>query len=971
MESTVAKQALIIESAYAQPMDRVAIRQRITDLIGDFKANYEKHKKELEANTETKLVEPLFAILGWTTKDFTKREHATRRGRPGYVDYAFKIDERAVFYLEVKKLGTKLEKEADTQVISYALSKRILFAVSTNFESLKIFCVEQENAANNVFRVFKTPQDYVDNLQDLLFLHKESFEQNLLLKKAEDEGRLKKRISIDIPLLNDLMSIRNMVANDIEKRYPRKYDLNEREEIIQRIIDRLIFIRKCEDIGINPDGLVLEEISHNPYGKAHSTLKEIFKRYNDVYNGGLFAVGYDNDCDKVVIDGEIVQRLVSLLYESKDGQYVYDFDYIDADVLGQIYEQYLGKILSQTKTGKSKLRSGQAHKKEQGIYYTPTYIVEFIVKNALLGLPKTKMKTIGALKLLDPACGSGSFLIKAFDYFVSARINSRHGKQGRLDDQGVYSIKTEILKNNLYGVDLDRKAVEITKLNLLLKAAEKGRRLPIEVDAHIRYGNSLVESEDIVGFSAFKWDGDFREGSFDVIVGNPPYVSWDRIDRRERAAFETGRYLDMSYHVRTKHEDSQPNYYLFFLKRAESLLSNDGVLSFILPQEWLYDNHAKDFRNHLLDRFGKIDIVQFRPEFRVFKSSEGVVGTNSLVLLLQKHGDKTLTHTYVDEMDETKVRDTLAKGSFGKRVTKPFEEVRDTIWTFVEPSLNNLQDKIGKDSVRFDNKDFFDVCGGFQPPIDQAQFYELGQREYDELSSNEKDYVFRLVYDSKDIQRYVVQADRKYWIVANELDSEDDFKNACPRLYDILQRRLGGRRKGKWWHFPHIRNFPLIKTSQMKLLSPRTAEAPSFALDDEKSVFKGTNTMIVSKQYDPRYVLAILNSKLSDFWYTRFGYDYHGGRTKKYEPEKARRYLIPIKNTRTDSQEELIRLVNREIQLRKHILEIGDKKTSEGAKVEGEITKADARIDELVFALYGLTKEEIRMVNESLDLCHE
>ena len=158
----------------------------------------------MEANTETKLIEPLFEILGWTKKDYEKQAKARRETRLGHADYAFSIGDKIAFFVEVKKVGIPLEREADKQVISYALSKRVSFAVSTNFEELKIFCVEQENALKNKFRVFNSPDDYLYNFNDLLFLSKDNFEQGLTVKKAESEGRLKKRVSIDKSLLEDL-----------------------------------------------------------------------------------------------------------------------------------------------------------------------------------------------------------------------------------------------------------------------------------------------------------------------------------------------------------------------------------------------------------------------------------------------------------------------------------------------------------------------------------------------------------------------------------------------------------------------------------------------------------------------------------------------------------------------------------------------------------------------------------------------
>jgi len=323
-------------------IDQNNAKAEIRDIIDDFKSNYQKYKRELEANTETKLVEPLFKALGWSTQDIEKQAKAQRGSRSGHADYAFKIGDKIVFFLEVKRVGIPLEKEADRQVISYALSKRIPFAVSTNFEELKIFCVEQKDALSNKFRVFNAPEKYLDDFNDLMYLSKESFENNLILEKAESEGRLKKRVSIDKTLLDDLMHIRKLIADDIEKSYPHKYQVteygNEKDEIIQRILDRLIFIRKCEDTSINPNGIILQEIKQLPDNKAYPRLKEIFERYDEVYNSGLFAIATDNDCDTIHIKGSIIKGLITYLYESKNKKYIYNFDWIDADVLGQVYE---------------------------------------------------------------------------------------------------------------------------------------------------------------------------------------------------------------------------------------------------------------------------------------------------------------------------------------------------------------------------------------------------------------------------------------------------------------------------------------------------------------------------------------------------------------------------------------------------------------------------------------------------------
>ncbi|MDO8537476.1 MAG: type I restriction enzyme HsdR N-terminal domain-containing protein, partial [archaeon] len=299
-------------------MQESEVKAKIQTLIDDFRANYSKYEHGSEDDTETGLIEPLFYALGWIKADFDKRSQARREGKRGIADYAFKINDRIVFFLEAKKVGIPLEKEADKQVISYALSKRIPFAVSTNFEELKIFCVEYEDALTQTFRTFRKPENYLDDLKGLLYLAKENFENGTTLEKAEEENRLKKRVAIDKIFLEDLMQMRKLIADDIEKTYSTKYELNEKEEIVQRIIDRLIFIRRCEDEGINPDNLSLKTITELPHDEAYPKLKNYFKEYNEVYNSGLFAINVDNDCDKIKIEGSIIKKLIEYLYDSKN-----------------------------------------------------------------------------------------------------------------------------------------------------------------------------------------------------------------------------------------------------------------------------------------------------------------------------------------------------------------------------------------------------------------------------------------------------------------------------------------------------------------------------------------------------------------------------------------------------------------------------------------------------------------------------
>lgn len=234
---------------------------------------------------------------------------------------------------------------------------------------------------------------------------------------------------------------------------------------------------KIESLRLKP--LIANYREWESKGKGHliKSLRETFIHFDNEYNSKIFA---KHLCDELDIDNEVLHEVIEGLYTTKDNE-AYDFAIIDADILGTIYEQYLGHILRKTEK-RAKVNENHAHRKEQGIYYTPTYIVKYIVDRTLGELLKDKKIDVQKIRVLDPACGSGSFLIKAFDVLNDYyKENDENYKQTQLDlESGIpFKTKSRILQNNIFGADLDKQAVEIAQLNLLLKIAEKGHRLPL------------------------------------------------------------------------------------------------------------------------------------------------------------------------------------------------------------------------------------------------------------------------------------------------------------------------------------------------------------------------------------------------------------------------------------------------------------------------------------------------------------
>lgn len=558
-------------------------------------------KSKIEERTKKDLIRPLFErVLGWNfEEDVTAEEKISK----GWVDYGFRINGVPKFFLEAKALSENLDDEKFfRQAVNYAYYKRCPWAVLTNFETVKILNAEWE-APNYLYSHFMTIKcnEFLDRFDDLWVLSKEGFEQGSLDKVAEKYGKRTKKTSVDKQLLNDFTKFRDMLSKNVTKCNPeKKLTQSELDESIQRILDRLIFIRNCEDRGLEEKKLW--EARNET--KIWKKLKEVFAYYDKNYDSKIFT--YDPTdakkvhlCDTLDIDDSILREIVECLYRTKDKSISYDFSIIDADVLGTVYEQYLSHILKKTEK-RASITENHTHKKEQGIYYTPTYIVDYIVRNALGELLEEKNVNIEKIKVLDPACGSGSFLIKAFDVLNEHyQQNDKDYNQTQLDLKTgtTFTRKVKILQDNIFGVDLDKQAVEIAQLNLLLKIAEKGHRLPL-LERNIRRGNSLIDDENIVGIEAFKWEKEFGEiianGGFSVIVGNPPYGA--ELSESER------NFVSRKF----KFAGSNKNTALLFIEKSLGLINDKGHFGMIVPKSLAFSQLWKLGRELIKNHLTKV-----------------------------------------------------------------------------------------------------------------------------------------------------------------------------------------------------------------------------------------------------------------------------------------------------------------------------------------------------------------------------
>lgn len=422
------------------------------------------------------------------------------------------------------------------------------------------------------------------------------------------------------------------LLRDIYRNNPAvKQNIDFGIEKAQKIIDRIVFTCFAEDTGLLPDNTlhrVLKAAEGSAFGGSlWNTLKGFFEAIDvgspkleipDGYNGGLFK--HDPDLNNIKINDEPLKTVISL------GLYNFGDD-LSVTILGHIFEQSISDLEEiKSKVNESKNLESIAHsrRKKDGIFYTPDYIVRYIVDNSL-GLylreheEKFKVefklkgdindenyekrerqvyekyqKFLEGIKVLDPACGSGAFLVYVFDYLMTENKRVANILGGGLfsTDQYIRSI----LKNNIFGVDLNEESVEITKLSLWLKSAEKGKKLT-SLDKNIRCGNSLVDNPDTAGNKAFKWEDEFPEiissGGFDVVVGNPPYTYRNAISDKEKTYYKEN------------YKSAEGNFDLckFFTEKLSVLTKEGGHCSFIIPNTFLSALTYKKLRSLLLEEF--------------------------------------------------------------------------------------------------------------------------------------------------------------------------------------------------------------------------------------------------------------------------------------------------------------------------------------------------------------------------------
>jgi TaqI-like C-terminal specificity domain/Eco57I restriction-modification methylase len=771
---------------------------------------------------------------------------------------------------------------------------------------------------------------------------------------------------------------------------------------VQRTIDRIVFLRVCEDRRIEVYGGLMALL--NGEG-TYARLRYLFRQADERYNSGLFhfqkekgrAEAPDELTPGLEIDDAVLKAIIRRLYYPESP---YEFSVLPADILGQVYEQFLGKVIRLTESHQAKVEDKPEVKKAGGVYYTPTYIVDYIVKNTvgklldeILGSARASRATAGALagvsvdkkqglregaqtsrrgrvrspdkvlgrvsklRILDPACGSGSFLIGAYQYLLDWHrdwySDNDPKKRATGKNPAIYqgpggewklttTERKRILLQNIFGVDIDAQAVETTKLSLLLKVLEgeseqtlatqlrfyHERALP-DLGRNIKCGNSLIgpdfyeqqemlflDGDERYRINVFDWSGKngfaeiMKAGGFDAVIGNPPYgVPFSQVE---------SDYLRNRFPEIEKFPDS----YCMFMVKALQLAHNGGILSFIVPNTFCDLENCDGFRHWLLRHYALQDIWQ---SGWAFKSA--IVDTLVFRILKREPVESSSVRITVDRRQYVRAAWEFLANELSKIDYRNTEGDRKLL-----RKINQLCVPLGslatiKAGVKMYEK-------GKGAPPQSGEIMKL--RPFSTTGKCPNGW--RPLYRGEDISRYEIAPPREFVNYGPWL--------AAPRSPDLFV--------------------------SPKLLMRRTDDRLLASIEQDSAIC--VNSCHVIKLNDSNasklsalYVLALLNSELLQHLFEI----QNPQMVEKVFAEIKVIYVerLPIRlidfSDRADKarHDRMVELVERMLDLRKQLA--AAKTPQAKTNLQRQIDATDAQIDKLVYELYDLSADEIKIVESA------
>ncbi len=994
-----------------------------------------------EADVRQSLIDPFFEALGWDVgnaaqiapqyREVISEPSLEVEDQQKAPDYNFRVGQTPKFYAEAKKCSVKIKNDPRWafQLRRYGWSAKVALSILTNFEELSVYDCSirpcESDQASRARILYFGFEEYPDRWRALWDI----FSREAVWSGAFDEfassTRKRGTSEVDVEFLKEIEGWREELARNIA-RLNKDLSSDDLNAAVQRTIDRVVFLRMAEDRGLEPYKQLLN-LCERPDIYARF-MRDVCRRADEKYNSGLFhfqresglTEAPDRLTPKLAVDDKVFRPILQKLYYEHKSPY--HFGILPVEILGTVYERFLGKVVRLTAGHQAKVEEKPEVRKAGGVYYTPSYIVDYIVRETVGRKIEGKSPSQLAgrrngkqpLRVLDMACGSGSFLLGAYrcllDHYLKWYLDHKpatHKKAVYNGRSGQWRLtieeKKRILTTHIFGVDIDPQAVEVMKLSLLLKVLEgendvsvarqlkliNDRALP-NLANNIKCGNSLIgpdyftnhlipDPDELKRVNAFDWNTEFsdamRAGGFDSIIGNPPYIRIQTM--KEWAPLEVEIYKELF----TASQSGNYDIYVVFIEQGLRLLNSRGQLGFICPHKFFNSQYGEPLRARIAQGKHFSHAVHFGAQ-QVFEGAT----TYTCLLFLSK--------SPVSKRHLVKVDDLIAWRAFGVATKGAIKaaDVTSAEWNFavgpgagVFSKLSAKPDKLG---------DIADIFVGLQTSADDVYIMEfvaetdrtfrLRSKALDREWTFEKS-MLRPVVSGTDVGRYDTLSDRQFilfpYTVQDERAALVDFRTIerqFPKTAAYLlenKERLENRerrafRDAEWHRFGRNQNLGI--QSRVKLCVPRLVEHLHAALDGDGSHFLdnvdvgGVTLKPAHELQSLQYVLALLNSRLLRWYFPQISAPFRGGWRSANRQFLS---LLPIVviNFANPEQEsvhrQLIGLVDSMQNLHRQLA--ATKSSAYTNVIQRQIDATDAAIDRLVYDLYGLTEKEIALVEEA------
>jgi hypothetical protein len=980
----------------------------IKELVKKYKTDrdYYLTSKYNETLLRSDFLDPLFELLGWDIKNHlgkptNEREvileeplKANASENSKKPDYTFRLFSERKFFLEAKKPCVSIESNNDSakQVRRYGFTAKLKISVLSNFEYLIIYDtsvkVEKEDSFQKALVKKYHYSEYESKFEEIKkLLGKDVVYSGAFEIEWQDIETKLNQYSIDNLFLHQINDWRTSLGTEIYK-YDSKIGEQQLNDIVQSYLNRILFLRVCEDRNLEDYQTLLKFANENDFKSLIKKFEQADKRYNS----GLF--------DQLLKD-QIVENVSSVFWTIIKQLYYpespYSFSVFSSDILGSIYEIFLSEKLI-IQNGSITLVKKPEHV-DRDIITTPTFIINAILRSTVLLKCNGKTdKEILKLKFADISCGSGAFLLELFqllnDVLVDYYIHADKTKliQTNIDTYKLpFKIKRELLLNCVYGIDKDYNAVEAAKFGLLLKLLEDeninstNNSKPVLPDLvnNIFFGNSLLNPKQIKEKKDLKFINpfDFSNLKFDVIIGNPPYMKSE--DMKNITPLELPLYKS-NFISAYKQFDK----YFLFIEQGMNLLTKDGFLGYIVPSKFTKVGAGKKLRKELASGGYINSIVSFGAN-QVFADKT----TYTCLLILNKQPQKTFHFTEVKSLKNWKVREVNSV----KYATKHTGNLDNEVWVLVPPDLNNAYAKICAESVKLSDLVGEDnIFNGIQtsandvyilsPTKEDAKYYYFSKKNIDykiekgitkpyfQTSSGEDNLNTYRTFKPNARVIYPYENTKK----GAEVISLDTIQKKFPLAFDYIQKHKAilnnSKRdikpepvtKNEWHRFGRQQGLNILGKKE-KIILGVLSNGDKYAIDNFGTLFTSGGTagycaitLPDNFEYSIYYIQAILNSKYVE-WFViltgeifRGSYFARGTKVLNNLPIRKIDFTNPADKTLHDKIVELQKeLIKTQDQIDANI---GNKR--ELTPLQRQFEKEKLSIDKLLTKLYDLGTDD-------------